>query len=78
MAYCTDTRVISKKIYVYSMHRPGIEPVALDCKTEALRTELCCSLGNHLFKDVYKLNYVSYYVILITHILRVVHYLSKP
>ena len=77
MAYCTDIRVISM-FYVYCMPRPWIELVALDCKSEALRTELCCSLGNHLFKDVYKLNYVSYYVILITHTLRVVHYLSKP
>ena len=38
MEYCTDIRVINK---VYTMPDPGFNPEPFDCKSGALRTELC-------------------------------------
>ena len=42
----------------------GLNPGPLDCKSEALPTELCGPSSNNLFKDEYKLNDVSNDVIL--------------
>ena len=43
---------------------PGSNPGPLDCKSEALPTELCGPLSIFLFKDVYEPNDVSNDVIL--------------
>ena len=54
--------------YHYFMFTPcpdtGSSPEPLDCKSEALPTELCGPLSTLLFKDIYKLNEVSNNVIL--------------
>ena len=63
LAYCTDIRVISL-FHVYTVPRRRIEPGPLDCKSEALPTELCGLMSINLFKDVYKFNDVSNAVIL--------------
>ena len=46
------------------MHRPESNPGFLDCKSEALLTELCGHLGIILFKDGYEIYNVYNYVIL--------------
>ena len=50
LAYCTDIRVIS--VFLYAVHRRGIEPGPPECTSEGLPTELCGLLSITLFKDV--------------------------
>ena len=63
LAYCTDIRVISL-IHVYAVPRRGSNPGPLDCKSEALPTELCGPLSIIMFKNIYELNNVFNDIIL--------------
>ena len=65
--------IINGRCFVYIMQNvcpdPGSNPGPLDCRSEALPTELRGPLGIIQFKDIYKIYHVSHCVIMMKKII---------